>query len=383
MTRRKQDDHTIKDGRTLPIFIHSVIDDMTHLSPDTMRVYMHLSRRADKSGAAWPSYQSIGDHCFISVYKHADGRRKHAVAAIAELVKAGLLKKDKRTNEHGQQTNCYTLIDPVTLQSQPVVTEESQGVSDATVTAAGTLQSQRAVTPEAPDPVTLQSPKDTPLEGTPLEGTPKDDEEGREPLGRDPVADAWREHYGELIPENIDAPIRALALKHGLAAVSHGIQAGAKSGSRNFGYIAKCARNYLPPASTNGKGSYQVDLPEKKPEFMPGVHTLTPPAKLQPPALPLPMPNHDPWSIALAELRPVLPGTAMSYLAGSCLEAVGDVDGVPLYRIVVEERAAVGVGWLTTQVGPAIRRKLGSLLGRPVLIEIVAAESVAELEPTP
>lgn len=167
MARAKRDDHTIKDGRTLPIFIHSTIDDMTHLSPDTMRVYMHLSRRAGKSGTAWPSYQSIGDHCFISVYKHPDTRRRNAVNAIAELVKAGLLKKDKRLSEHGQLTNCYTLIDPVTLQSQPGGTAESQPGVTPQSQGFVTLESQPAVTLEYPDPVTLQSPKDSPIEDTP------------------------------------------------------------------------------------------------------------------------------------------------------------------------------------------------------------------------
>ena len=81
------------DKRDLPIFIHSTIDDMTDLSPNAMRVYMHLARRADKSGVAWPSLQSIGDHCFKSVYKHPDSRRKHAIAALDELIQAKLIHK--------------------------------------------------------------------------------------------------------------------------------------------------------------------------------------------------------------------------------------------------------------------------------------------------
>ncbi len=63
---------------------------------------------------------------------------------------------------------------------------------------------------------------------------------------------------------------------------------------------------------------------------------------------------------------------ARDYLAGSRLEAAGAVDGVPLYRVVCDNRAAVGLTWLTAQAGPAIRRKLGSVLGKPVLVEIVA-----------
>jgi hypothetical protein len=74
---------------------------------------------------------------------------------------------------------------------------------------------------------------------------------------------------------------------------------------------------------------------------------------------------------------PTLPGVAQSYLKDSRLEAAGDVAGVALFRVFVEERAAIGVTWLTTQVGPAIRRKLASVLGKQVLIEI----AVAPLEP--
>lgn len=120
--------------------------------------------------------------------------------------------------------------------------------------------------------------------------------------------------------------------------------------------------------ATNGK--YSVDLP--------GIVPLQPPAQPAPSRLPAAMPHDDPWAIALAELTPTLPGVASSYLVDSRMEAAGDVNGIPLYRIVIAGRVAVGVQWLTHQAGPAIRRKLGSVLGKPVLIEIVAAEAQAE-----
>lgn len=257
MARAKREDHTVRDDRTLPIFIHSTIDDMTDLSPDTMRVYMHLSRRADKSGAAWPSYQSIGDHCFVSVYKHPDGRRKHAVAAVAELVKAGLIKKEKRMNEHGQQTNAYVLLDPVTVASQPGGTPESQGYR--------TVASQPAVIAAYPDPVTVASPKGSPIKDTPL-----------------------------------------------------------------------------------GNGIIS---------------------------------SSDDWDVALAELLPTLSGVGKSYLAGSYAELADTVDGVALYRIVVEPRAAAGVEWLTKQVGHSVRRTLGSILHKSIDVEFVAAEPAQEDRP--
>ena len=172
MARGKKDEGALKDGRTAPIFIHSAIDDLTDLTPNTMRVYMHLARRADKSGAAWPSYQSIGDHCFGGIYKNAESRRRHAMAAIEELIKAQLIFKESRMNELGFQSNHYVLLDPpittlVIPRSLP---------SDPTIT-----------TPSDPTVPTLVIPgslKGTPLEGTPLEGTPKGDHapDGAPPL---------------------------------------------------------------------------------------------------------------------------------------------------------------------------------------------------------
>ena len=178
MARRKKEDGTLKDGRNLPIFIHSVVDDMTELSPNAMRVYMHLARRADKSGLAFPSYQSIGDHCFKTVYNNANVRRKHAMTAIVELIKVKLIQKEFRQNEHGQISNSYVLLDPVIPQSlashstsTPPGTVQAPP-SDSTVTPPGTVEYQRAGTVQYPDPGTVQSPKDTPIEDTPLEGTP-------------------------------------------------------------------------------------------------------------------------------------------------------------------------------------------------------------------
>ena len=92
-------------------------------------------------------------------------------------------------------------------------------------------------------------------------------------------------------------------------------------------------------------------------------------------------PTDDPWVIALAELMPTLSGVAQSFLTDSRLEAAGDVAGVALYRVIVAERAAAGVTWLAAQAGPAIRRKLASVLGKQVLIEIAVAPQ--ELESTP
>lgn len=198
-----------------------------------------------------------------------------------------------------------------------------------------------------------------------------DEEDTHAPDGHpDPVGLAWQESYGEEVPDNLAIRLANLLAECGADAVAYAIHTSKDNGAHNFRYIAQCARNYLPAATNGATSSYHVELP--------GVYHLQPPEPIALSVPAPPMPHDDPWAIALAELGPTLPGVAQSYLTGSRMELAGDVAGIPLYRIVVEERAALGVGWLTAQAAPAIRRKLGSLLRQQVVVEIVAAET----EPT-
>lgn len=132
-----------------PLFVHSSIDDLTDITPNAMRVYMHLTRRADSSGKAWPSYQSIGDHCFRSISDNPATRKSFARRAIGELIAAGLLTKEVRTRDDGGQTsNGYTVSYPVPIDTpvpikQPPVPNEQ--------------------------PPCLSSTKGNPMEGNPIE----------------------------------------------------------------------------------------------------------------------------------------------------------------------------------------------------------------------
>ena len=200
-----------------------------------------------------------------------------------------------------------------------------------------------------------ESPIEPPIE-------PKEDDDDTHV--RDAIHQSWFDHYGEELPSNLDIPVTGLIAETSEAAVLYGIKASHEAKARTFRYIAQCARNYIPPAASNGH-SYHVDIPGAA-----GMAT-TPKAA---PKLPPPMAHDDVWTIALAELRATLPGVAASYLANSQMVAAGAVNGIPLYRIVLEERAAVGIGWLVAQAGPAIRRKLSVLMGKSVLVEIVSAE---------
>lgn len=94
------------------VFIHSDLDDRTDITPNALRVYMHLARRAGSDGTAWPSYQAIGDHCFAAVSENKSTRKTFARKAIDELIDAGLIAKESRRKDDGALTsNSYRIID--------------------------------------------------------------------------------------------------------------------------------------------------------------------------------------------------------------------------------------------------------------------------------
>lgn len=149
----------VEDRRRLPIFIHSTIDDMTGITPNAMRVYMHLARRAGKSGFAFPSYQSIGDHCFSSVSDNHATRRSMARKAIDDLIAHKLIEKRARvTGDGDSDSNGYVLLDT----GMPIDTPMPIGIPMPNKHT-GMLNRHTGV------PI---GTKDTPIEGSPIEGSP-------------------------------------------------------------------------------------------------------------------------------------------------------------------------------------------------------------------
>lgn len=140
----------LRDSRSLPIFIHSEIDDLP-LSSKAFRVYAHLARRAGSNNTAWPTYQSIGDHCFCKDSDSERTRRNWAMAYVSELVEAGLVHKETRRTDKGYTSNLYSLVDP----------SPSTGTTE--------------VPPQGPPLVPPQGLKGTPIEGTPLKGGSAED----------------------------------------------------------------------------------------------------------------------------------------------------------------------------------------------------------------
>lgn len=175
------------------------------------------------------------------------------------------------------------------------------------------------------------------------------------------------------MPENILQPMNKLLAQCNEAAVIHAIHASTGSQSRSFLYIAKCARNYIPPApEADARSDYRVDLPPAPPPMAPALRP-------SPAVLPA-----DPWAICLSELRRAYAGSDwIAMLDGSVLELAADgaldARGQPVPRYIVRVAGGVDVQRLANRAMRQIRFSLGTILGRTFMIEIVAA--AAEKKP--
>jgi hypothetical protein len=145
-------------------FIHSSLDD-AELHPDAFRVYCHILRRAGNDYKAWPSYQSIGDHCFGNLDK-AESRRKKAIRAMNVLVDRNFLHKSGMPSKG----NHYYIQPPSNWQGGHLISP--QGSSHMT------------------NASHLISPKGTPIEGTPMKDIDLGDPMKRMPKQRREVQTA-------------------------------------------------------------------------------------------------------------------------------------------------------------------------------------------------
>lgn len=104
-------ENVVDERDDLPIFIHSELDDLP-LSVNAFRVYAHLVRRVGRNGKAWPSYKSIGEHCFRATIPDAQlsTLRRRAMEAVEELKRVGLISVEKRKDkDKGNTSNVYRL----------------------------------------------------------------------------------------------------------------------------------------------------------------------------------------------------------------------------------------------------------------------------------
>lgn len=299
----------------------------------------------DEGGSIYPSMTSIAKKARLSVDQARRVIHKLTALGIVELVEqGGWTGTRNRSNE-------YKIRVDVLVNCKRGTRVDTRGVladcKDGTSVDASTV---------------LAPVQDDPL----LEPSLNQTEEEEETHAHDPLVIAWQQAYtGVEMPTKLAASLRELVAECGMAATIHGIKASAvKEGGRNFRYIAECARNYVPPAPmasyANGN-PYTIDIP--------GIVEL-PALKQTAPVLPPPMAHDDPWTIALAELSAVLPGSAPRWLQGSSLKENGELAGVPFYRVTLVCPEA-DPGWLRQQAEPAIRKKLASLLGKRITLEIV------------
>lgn len=225
---------------------------------------------------------------------------------------------------------------------------------------------------------------------TPTQIEVKDQDQLKEKLddeddtpARDAPHQTWFDTYQEEMPENIEKAIAKELVEYSEDAILHGIRASVNASSRSFKYLKNCVVNYIPPApptpqnanyangyssENNSNGRYSVDVP--------GVHVMQPTGNAPP--LPPPMAHDDPWAVALSEMAATLTPTVTGWLQGSTLTANGELAGVPFYRVTAMTTPG-NVVWLRQQAEKLIRKTVGSIVGKRIELEIVAAEQ----EPTP
>ena len=100
---------TISDRRKSPAVWLSVAVDDIRMSSDAFRIYFHIVRRVGKNEKAWPSYRSMGTHCFPELKE--DSARIKAIKAVKELITLNLIEVEKNQTATGFHSNNYYLTD--------------------------------------------------------------------------------------------------------------------------------------------------------------------------------------------------------------------------------------------------------------------------------
>lgn len=139
----------IQDGRKLPIFIHSELDDLG-LDPFEFRIYARLARRAGEHGA-FESVPNMAKHCKMS--------ERQVRYSLKTLVSLNLIRK---TEYPGKPAN-YILTDRPEWKSPPEKPKSNQ----------------QKETPAPDAPLHLMQPTPAPGAGVPLHHMQPKDIHGR------------------------------------------------------------------------------------------------------------------------------------------------------------------------------------------------------------
>lgn len=265
------DTMTIEDGRDLPIFIHSELDDLP-LTLEAFRVYAHLARRAGRSNTAWPSYNSIAEACFRKSYPNASQEtlRRKAIAAVKELTEAGLIEKvlnRHETGEHG--TNTYRLT-PRHKWGGSVNTLPSVNTLGGSVNALGSVNAPKG-TPykDTTTTTTTDEPHLPPTASVALRGgggfpatttaapTPKVEDKAATDYKK--VVAAYEGDFGLLSP-TIGEILADMVTDYGATWVIDAIKVAAMANRRSLNYVQGVLRRwrangYTPPGTPKGGGN--------------------------------------------------------------------------------------------------------------------------------
>lgn len=97
---------------TYPLHIYKAVDDL-RLKPNTLAVYFHLVRCSkNPRGCAYPSYATIGEHCFRQAYPNAkpETLRRAAIESVKELLSLGVIRKAaQKEADGGHASNAYVI----------------------------------------------------------------------------------------------------------------------------------------------------------------------------------------------------------------------------------------------------------------------------------
>lgn len=221
MTQNANEIAELQDRRDIPVFIHRELDDLG-LSAVAFRLYCHLARRAG-SGMAWPSYQSMGDHCYMG-QAEAGRRRNIAIEAMKELVERGLIKKVIRKDGDVNETNLYYLTP-----------RDEWGGSTPGVLGGVVRGAYQGSTPGVP-------------KGTPFKSSDPNKEEGAAPEKPEPkfkptddewaaVFKCWHDNMPGMLTPILTDEITDWGGEYGAAAVIKAITAAVTAGVRKPNYV--------------------------------------------------------------------------------------------------------------------------------------------------
>lgn len=218
-----------------------------------------LADHANDAGECWPSQPHLEEKTRLT------DRQLRRV--IVGLVADGFLKIAEKGLGRGKKP-LYRLFPPLEekadILSEPKADILSKDETDKMSEISGNNVHEKAdildTKADISDAISSHARSESPIEPTTNEPkTESSSSEDEEEEGFDEwveICEAWQDHFAPTeMTESIQEKLNTLLQKSGLDAVIHGIEAAAAANTRNYSYIAKCARNYVPPASNGHRYS--------------------------------------------------------------------------------------------------------------------------------